>query len=153
MSFLNIKDPTVRATLVKEYVTAMKTVKQRNMANRELKLAIGDELQTLFHPIVNATEQETRKECEPMKKTLADIDELLAAQRGPPLGESKSASKPRAYNQSDKTFGLYKTKDGHLAMGDKKVKVDGDYLYVEDKTFHFTPGLIALITQLDIFIT
>ena len=51
--------------LVNEYVTAMKTVKQRNMANREMKLAVGDELQTLFHPIVNATKQaaeETRKE-------------------------------------------------------------------------------------------
>ena len=36
-----------------------------NMMNREMKLAIGDELQTLFHPIVNATKQaaeETRKE-------------------------------------------------------------------------------------------
>ena len=43
--------------LVKEYVKAMKTVKQRNMVNREMKLAIGDELQTLFHPIVNATKQ------------------------------------------------------------------------------------------------
>ena len=57
MSFLVIKDPTERTRLVKEDVTAMKTVKQRNMANRELKLAIGDELQTLFHPIVNATKQ------------------------------------------------------------------------------------------------
>ena len=69
MSFLDIKDPAKRATLVKGYVTAMKTVKQRIMANRELKLAIGDELQTLFHPIVNATKQadeETRKELEPM---------------------------------------------------------------------------------------
>ena len=64
MSFLDIKDPAKRATLVREYVTAMKTVKRRNMANRELKLAIGDELKTLFHPIVNATKQaaeETRK--------------------------------------------------------------------------------------------
>ena len=41
MSFLNIKDPAERATLVKEYVTAMKTVKQCNMMNREMKLAIG----------------------------------------------------------------------------------------------------------------
>ena len=60
MSSLDIKDPAERATLVKEYVTAMKTVKQRNMANRD-----GDELQTPFHPIVNATKQaaeETRKE-------------------------------------------------------------------------------------------
>ena len=80
MSFLDIKDPAERATLVKEYVTAMKTVKQRNMANRELKLASGDELQTLFHLIVNATKQpaeETSKELEPMKKALTDIDGAL----------------------------------------------------------------------------
>ena len=60
MSFRDINDPAKRATLVKEYVTTMKTVKQRNM-----KLAIGDELQTLFYLIVNATKQvtdETRKE-------------------------------------------------------------------------------------------
>ena len=47
MSFLDIKDPAKRATLVKEYVTAMKTVKQRNMVNRDMKLAIGDVLQTV----------------------------------------------------------------------------------------------------------
>ena len=57
MSFIDIKDAAERATLVKEYVTAVKTVKQRNFTNRELKLAIGDELKTLFHPIVNATKQ------------------------------------------------------------------------------------------------
>ena len=82
MSFLDIKDPAERATLVKEYVTAMKTVKQRNMMKREMKITIGDELQTLFHPIVNATKQaaeETRKELEPMKNKLLDIDEALKA--------------------------------------------------------------------------
>ena len=82
MSFLDIKDPAEGATLGKEYVTAMKTVKQRNMMKREMKLAIGDELQTLFHPIVNATKQaaeETRKELEPMKKKLSDIDGALKA--------------------------------------------------------------------------
>ena len=41
MSFLDIEDPAKRATLVKEYVTAMKTAKQRNMVNREMKLVIG----------------------------------------------------------------------------------------------------------------
>ena len=77
MSFLDIKDPSERTTLVKEYVTAMKTVKQRNMMDREMKLAIGEVLQTLSHPIVNATKQaaeETRKELTPMKKTLTDIN-------------------------------------------------------------------------------
>ena len=79
MSFRGIKDPAKRATLVKEYVTAVKTVKQRDMVNREMKLA----LQTLFHPIVNATKQaakETRKELAPMKKTLTDIDGASTAQ-------------------------------------------------------------------------
>ena len=45
MSFLDIKDPAERANLVKGYVTSMKTVKQGNMVNREMKLSIGDELQ------------------------------------------------------------------------------------------------------------
>ena len=46
-----------RATLVREYVTAMKTAKQRNMVNREMKLAIGDVLQTIVHPIVQLSMQ------------------------------------------------------------------------------------------------
>ena len=41
----------------------MKTVKQHNMVNHEMKLAIGDELQTLFHPIVNATKQVAEETC------------------------------------------------------------------------------------------
>ena len=141
MLFLDIKDPAERANLVKEYVTAMKTVKQSNMANRELKLAIGDGLQTLFHLIANATKQaaeETRKELEPMKKRLADIDGAL--NRATPLEEGESASKPRVYNQCDSTFGFYVTKDGQLTMGDKEVEVDGDYLYVEDKHLSSTQG-------------
>ena len=84
MSFLDIKDPAETASLVDEYVTAMKTVKQRNMVNWEMKLAIGDELQTLFHPIVNATKQaaeETRKDLTSIKKTVMDTDGALMAQR------------------------------------------------------------------------
>ena len=55
MSFLAIKDPVKRTDLVDECVKVMKTVRQRNMVNREMKLAIGEEQQTLLHPIVSAT--------------------------------------------------------------------------------------------------
>ena len=109
MLFLDIKDPVKRATLVKEYATVMKTVKQY-MVNQEMKLAIVDELQTIFHPIVNATKQvaeETRKELEPMKKTLTDIDGALAAQ----------------HVTADTTFSFYK-EDGQLSMGNKAVQLD-----------------------------
>ena len=119
MSFLDIKDPAERATLVKEYVTAMKTVKQHNMVNREMKLAIGDELQTLFHPIVNAIRQaaeEIRKELAPMKKTLSDIDGVLTAQL-------VTDARPRPDNNTDTTFGLFQRQDGQLRMGKTVVRL------------------------------
>ena len=106
MSFLDIKDPAERATLVKEYVTARKTVKQRNILNREMKLAIGDALQTLFHSIFNASKQgaeENRKDLAPMKKTLTDIDGALTAQRA-------TDAKPQPGKNTDAT--LFQRKDG-----------------------------------------
>ena len=139
MSFLDIKDPAERVTLVNEYVTAMKTVKQRNMANRELKLAIGDELQTLFHPIVNATNQaaeETRRELEPMKKTLADID-----------GALKPVAAPQPSKNVDTTFGIYSRKDGQLQMGSEIVGLNENTLTVGDTEYDLTPGLHAFIMQ------
>ena len=81
------------------------------MAKQELELAIGDELQTLFHPIVNATKQEaeeTRKELEPMKKTLTDINVALN----------------HLHHNVDTTYGLYMRGDGELVMGNKVVQVD-----------------------------
>ena len=140
MSFPDIKDPAERATPVKEYVTAMKTVKQRNMANRELKLAIGDELQTLFHPIVNATKQaseETRKELQSMKKTLTNIDGTL------------NRSTPQPCKSVDNTFGLYMRGDGEIVMGNKVVQIDENkkILTVDDTVYDLTPGVQPLIMQ------
>ena len=143
MSFLDIKDPAERVTLVQEYITAMKTFKQHNMANRELTLVIGDELQTLFHPIVNATKQaaeETRKELEPMKKTLTDIDEALTAQ---------DVAAPQPSKNVDNTFDIYIRRDGQLAMGKKIVQVDKNKktLSVDHTEYDLTPGLQAFIMQ------
>ena len=82
-----------------------------------MNLAIGDELQTLFFPIVNATKQaveETRKELAPMKKRLTDIDGALAAQRA-------TDARSRPDTNVDTTFGLYRKQDGQLSMGNKAV--------------------------------
>ena len=70
--------------------------------------AIGDELQTLFHPIFNATKQaaeETRKELAPMKKTLTDIGGALTAQRA-------TDTRPRLDKGTDTTFRLFQRQDG-----------------------------------------
>ena len=119
----------------------MKTVKQRKMANRELKLAIGDELQTLFHPIVNATKQaaeETRKEIESMKKTLADNDGTLKSVAEAPGSRVKNL---------DNTFGIYRGKDAQLLMGSKIVKIskDGTILNVDDVEYGLTPGNVVCV--------
>ena len=96
MSFLDIKDPAKRMALVDEYVKAMNT--DHNMVNRKMRLAIGEELQTLFHPIVSATKQAAEKTAEelvPVKKALEDIDGALKAEHRtlPP--------------QKDLTFGIH----------------------------------------------
>ena len=79
-----------------------------------MKLVIGDELQTLFHSIANATKQaaeETRKELTPMKKTLMDIDGALTAHR--------VDARPPPNKKADTTFGIYRRHDGQLGMGNK----------------------------------
>ena len=142
MSFLDIKDPGERATLVKEYVTAMKIVKQRNMVNREMKLVIGDELQTLFHPIVNATKQaaeETMKELAPMQKSLTDIDGALMAQRA-------TDARTRPDKNVDTSFGLFQKQDGILDMENKILHLDGKTLIVDDTKYKLAPGNLVLIT-------
>ena len=107
MSFLDIKDPTKRTALVDEYVKAMKTVRRRNMVNLEMKLAIGEELQTFFHPIVSATKQaaaKTVEELAPVKKAFEDIDGTLKAQERT-IARPPTPSPPSP-QQKDLTFGI-----------------------------------------------
>ena len=152
MSFLDIKDPAERASLFNEYVTPMKTVKQRNMVNRGMLLVIVDELQSLFHSIVNVTNQaaeETRKELAPMKKTLTDIDGALAAQRvdaRPPL-RSTTDPRPRLDKGTDTTFGLFQRQDGRLGMGNKVVHFGASAKTLLVDEYKLTSGLLMLITN------
>ena len=97
-------------------------------------VAMGDELHTLFHPIVNATKQaaeEIRKELEPRKKLVAE-----------------ASAGPRVKNVGN-TFGMYRRKDGQLQVGNKIVKIseDGTTLKVDDAAYELIPGLHTLIIQ------
>ena len=108
-----------------------------------MKLAIGDELQTLFHPIVNATKQaaeETSKELEPMKKALADF-----------AGDLKPVAAPQPGINVDTTFGIYRRKDGkcrELQMASEIVGVNENTLTVGDTEYDLTPGIWAFIMQI-----
>ena len=121
----------------------MKTVKQCNMVDQKMKLAILDEQQTPFHPIGNATKQAaevTRKELAPMKKTLTDIDGALTAQH--------VGARPPPSKTAGTTFGFYR-KDGQLNMGNKPVQLDTKrkILTLDDTVYKLKPGLLELITN------
>ena len=91
------------------------------------------------HPIVNATKQaaeETRKELEPMKKTLADIDGSL----------NRPVAGPRVKNV-DTTFGIFRRQNGQLQMGSEIVGVNENTLTVGDREYDLTPGIHTLIVQ------
>ena len=129
MSFLDIKNPAKRMALVDEYVKAMKTIRQRNIVNHEMKLAIWEELQTLFHPIVSVTKQAAEKTAEvlvPVKKALEDIDGALKAQQ-------QYTIPPPSPPQKDLTFGKHATGDGRYAMGNSTAHIEGNTLKIDDK--------------------
>ena len=122
--------------LVDEYIKAMKTVRRHNMMNREMKLAIGEELQTLFHQIVSATKQAAEKTAEelvPVKKVLEDIDGALKTEH--------RTIPPPSSPQKDLTIGIHATGDGQYAMGNSIVHIEGNTLEVDDKEYEQTPGL------------
>ena len=119
----------------------MKTVRRRNMVNREMKLAIGEELQTLFHPIVSATKQAAEKTAaELAPKALEDMDGTLKAQqrtivRLPPPS-------PPSPPQMDLTFVIHATGDGRNAVGNSIMHIEGN---IDDKGYELTLGLRMLI--------
>ena len=92
--------------MVKEYVDAMQTLRKRNMHTREEKLAIGEELDTLFKPVVQATEKaasENKKEMGELRGVLNPID----------FAATRPSWRVRTKND-DKTFGPYWTDTGKL---------------------------------------
>ena len=125
--------------MVKGYVDAMHTVRKRNMHTREEKLAIGEELNTRFKPVVQATEKaasKNKKEMEELRGALNPID--FAATR-------------RKVKNIDKTFGPYWTETDKQRLGVSEIEQeregDVDQLVVGRERYDLTPGFNALMTQ------
>ena len=114
----------VRATVATACRFSIKSIQrneQRNVVNREKKLAIGEDLQTLLHPIVSATKQAAEKtagELAPVKKALEDIDGTLKAQRRAAIPQT-----PPSPPEKDLTFGIHATGDGRNATGNSIVYI------------------------------
>ena len=81
------------------------------MHTSEEKLAIGEELNTLFKPVVQATEKtasENKKEMEELRGALEKNADFAVTR------PKKAGVRTR---NDDKTFGPYRTKTGELHLG------------------------------------
>ena len=127
MPFLDIKDSTKRTSLVNEYVTV-----------------IGNELQTLFHPIVNTSKQSaevTRKALALMRKALTYMDGALAQRVGPEAHSKPPLNMP-GY---DVTFGIEKKTKWSTSYGKQSSTYQRKDF--DDKEYQLIPGLVGLIPQ------
>ena len=147
MSFLDIKNPARRNELVQEYVDDMKTVRKRNLHTREEKLTIGEELNTLFKPVVQATEKAASEK----KKEMEELRGALEKNADFAVTRPRKAGARTKYD--DKTFGPYWTKTGKLHLGVSEIKQERlpggvDQLVVGRRRYDMTPGFSALLTQI-----
>ena len=129
------------------------------MVNRETELAIGDELQTIFHSIANATKQaaeETRKELAPMKITLTDNNELHETNV---TGESiKSYEYDECQlNCAEHTTITIENQDQSIHLHNSYLLVKGDALKVDNARYadadHITltnNGLLYIFSSLKV---
>ena len=162
MSFINITDPIKREQIVYDY---LKT--RRNIQNQQIERRLGEqslfrEGSKLFKPIIQQTEESSRKLGEKIKEDLNPIKQRLQALPLAPfhplLPISSSSPEPQAEpdikigpmakqylslsmskNKADNTFGI-NYQDGEYRIGNKEVQFDGNDVIVGDNEYRGTSG-------------
>jgi len=172
MSFLNITDPTKRATIVKEYLDTIKRIKHRNLLERAQDFAHHETLEESLEPVVRSTAASTEaitKELVPIKEGITALNTKLQTPKSEPEPEPKPEpesepepepepeqqdEKPNIFEQMiqeisfdklDDYFGIVQTEDDQYLMGDKIVQITGNDITVDDIHYKGTSGLWSLI--------
>ena len=165
MSFLNIADPKKRDIIVKDYLTLVKELQQKNLNEKAGELARVENLKKVFEPVVQSTEKSTTaitKELTPLREEMRNLNQNLVAEQRL-IGIKRkhdviSAPPPQNFLQYylnrrdkkilDKYFGIQYTHDGRYMMGDKEVRIDKDSnIHVDGITYEATAGLWALVME------
>ena len=68
MSFLDIKDPTKRDQIVKDYFHSIKELKQKSENDKTDNILQKLELEQTYQPIINASKESTTKITNEIKK-------------------------------------------------------------------------------------
>ena len=166
MSFLKIKDPKKRDSIVADYIDTQKRIQQRNLDERVMSLTHEEDLQNMFKPVINAAEKAStsiKKELAPIQNNLSDlnnnlqtVDKIKKEEDDDDGAEDDEIGEK--YHQMIKKFGGIKLDpyfrleevDQPLGkiymMGNKRVTLDKSLnIYVDGVTYKGTWGLWKLI--------
>ena len=169
MSFLDIKNPSERDAIVKEYLAIIKRIQQKNLNEKAHDLVRSEDIERTLEPVVRTTKQSTEaitKELLPIKNEIKVLNERLEnrenkLQKGKEKEKEKEGEKEEEepaqdddvvqmfYNRVseeklDKYFGIV-MENGRYKMGNKYVHLDGIDLIVDHKRYVGTKGFWSLI--------
>ena len=166
MSFLDIKNPSERDAIVKEYLAIIKRIQQKNLNEKAHDLVRSEDIERTLEPVVRTTKQSTEaitKELLPIKNEIKVLNKRLEnrenkLQKGKEKEkEGEKGEEPAQdhdvvqmfYNRVseeklDKYFGIV-MENGRYKMGNKYVHLDGIDLIVDHKRYVGTKGFWSLI--------
>ena len=125
-SFIEIKDPAKRNEVVNEYIKTRDMIRVRNDNNKETNLIKEREIEQNLQPVVEATEQSTKK--------------IVSALKGEEPGGSKTPYEfyTSAKKNKDMWFSIYQVEDGSFKLGDTPIAIDPD-----NNAIHYDGGPVV----------
>lgn len=148
MSFYRITDPKKRDDMVKDYVSTMKRLRQRDLQDRLGEFNYQQEQERQYKPIIESNAQTVKQ----IKKVKASDKQLKEEPKEEPKEEesvtlfdelkSKILSKDP---DVDSSYGIVFKEDGKTFMGSKPVTIQNDDIVVGSQVYDGTVGLWRLI--------
>ena len=142
MSFIDIKDPSKRDKIVKDYISTIHRIQKRNENQKALGLEQRADLEQTFDPIIKATEKSTEEIVKKLEEPKKVFQQKIITTRRNPLDYYFNLDKKKI----DRYYGMNREPDGTLNIGGKRIDVDDDYnIIIEDVKYNGTPGLWSMI--------
>ena len=134
MSFLRIKDPRKRDSIVADYLTTIKNIQDQNIDERSKDLTKVEHLQKIFKPVIQTTETATNEVKNEIKKLNKTLEKNIENKEKKLINLEDILSNYAIGNplNLDPYFSIQRTDEGYV-MGDKEVTFDKSFnIHVEE---------------------
>ena len=142
MSFYRITDAKKRDAMVKDYVSTMRRLHDREMNERLGELSYQREQQRQYKPLIDKHEELIQH----LKKDKVEPPIVKEEEEKTPLTSDIKRKILARDPDVDTTFGIYFSQDGSARIGSKIVTIQDDDIVIENEVYHGTEGLWRLIT-------